>query len=708
MVDHDGDGATASPPTGEDWLSTRDIVGVVLALSTLALAFPVLDLLGRNAAFFVAHDTPAWVPVGLAAVLAFGLPLVIVGVLAGVRRGAPRAGGWAVLVAVAVLVAMTAVQALDRVTPAHDLRLAAVLGGGALAGALAALAYRRSGQLRSVLRLGPLVALAACGMFLFASPVAGLVLPRAAASFGAGGFASTPPIVMIVLDELPVTSLMAADGTIDEQLYPTFARLASEGTWYRNATTVDSYTTQALPALLTGKYPAPDQLAIAADHPDNLFALLSDAYQVHALESVTQVCPDQVCGDDDTPARAATSAWTLGSDVGVVTAHVLLPGDLDARLPSIGDAWAGFAADGDASADPGAQESTFAERFNSSVADGRLDDFEWLTTAISEHVTDDRPAAFVLHTLLPHSPWEYLPSLQTYPYPAQQPGLTDDGWSDDGWLVAQAHQRHLLQTAAADALVGDVIDTLEHQGRYEDAMVIVTADHGAVFRTGRHRREIYSDTLGDIAAVPLFVKYPDQAHRGISDAPVETVDVLPTITDVLGARHPWPTDGRALEGAPQPAREEQRIWHRGEQLRMPADGSERAASLEHKLDVFGERGGPESLYRFGPHSDLVGRSAAGLGASSDLTVALTDPAAYTDVDPDGESLPTLVSATATARDRLDAPVYFAVAVNGTVEAVAKTFGHDGRRARLSAMVPADSLRAGHNEIQFLQVDPPPR
>jgi arylsulfatase A-like enzyme len=705
MADSNGSGAPASPPTGEDWLETRDIVGVVLTLSTLALAFPVLDLLGRNAAFFVAHEAPAWVPVGLAAMLAFGLPLIIVAVLAGVRRGAPRAGGWAVLGAVAVLAAITVVQALDRLAPAHEARLASVLGGGALAGAAAALAFRRSRQLRSVLRLGPLVPLAACGMFLFASPVAGLVLPQAAASFGAGGFASTPPIVMIVLDEFPVTSVMAADGTIDPQLYPTFARLASDGTWYRNAVTVDSYTTQALPALLTGKYPAPGQLAITADHPNNLFTLLSDAYQVHALESVTELCPDEVCGDDDRPARTAASVWTLGSDVGVVAAHVLLPGDLDAYLPPIGDAWGGFAAADDGSADPGAEQRSFAERFNSSVKDGRLDDFEWLTTAISEHVTDDRPTAFFLHTLLPHSPWEYLPSRQAYPYPAQQPGLTDDGWSDDDWLVAQAHQRHLLQAGAADALVGDVIETLERQGSYDDAMVIVTADHGAVFRTGRHRREIVSDTLGDIAAVPLFVKYPAQAHRGVSDAPVETVDVLPTIADVLGARDAWPTDGRPLEGARGPEREQQRIWHRGEQLAIPADGSERDASLAHKLDVFGERGGRDSLYRFGPHSDLVGRSAAELGAPepSAATVTLTDPAAYTDVDPEGESLPTLVAATATADDRLDTPTYFAVAVNGTVEAVAKTFEHDGRRARLSAMIPPDSLRAGPNEIRFLQI-----
>ena len=46
------------------------------------------------------------------------------------------------------------------------------------------------------------------------------------------------PVVVVVLDEFPVSSLMRADGSVDEVRYPGFGRLAREGTWYSRATTV--------------------------------------------------------------------------------------------------------------------------------------------------------------------------------------------------------------------------------------------------------------------------------------------------------------------------------------------------------------------------------------------------------------------------------------------------------------------------------------
>ena len=61
------------------------------------------------------------------------------------------------------------------------------------------------------------------------------------------------PVVLVVFDEFPVTSLMRADGGVDSERYPGFGRLAREGTWYSRTTTVDEYTTRAVPAILTGK-----------------------------------------------------------------------------------------------------------------------------------------------------------------------------------------------------------------------------------------------------------------------------------------------------------------------------------------------------------------------------------------------------------------------------------------------------------------------
>ena len=81
---------------------------------------------------------------------------------------------------------------------------------------------------------------------------AGRVRPRPPAA----ATGDRPPVVMILFDEFPLSSLLDAKGRIDRRVYPNFAALADQSTWYRNATGVAGYTPWALPAMLTGNYPA--------------------------------------------------------------------------------------------------------------------------------------------------------------------------------------------------------------------------------------------------------------------------------------------------------------------------------------------------------------------------------------------------------------------------------------------------------------------
>ena len=89
-------------------------------------------------------------------------------------------------------------------------------------------------------------------LFLLASPVTELVLPGdtdvATADVREGA-----PVVMVVFDELPTTSLLDRDGGIDRERYPSFAELAERSTWYSQATTVFDSTTHAVPAILDGR-----------------------------------------------------------------------------------------------------------------------------------------------------------------------------------------------------------------------------------------------------------------------------------------------------------------------------------------------------------------------------------------------------------------------------------------------------------------------
>ena len=124
-------------------------------------------------------------------------------------------------------------------------------------------------------------------------------------------------------------------------------------------------------------------------------------------------------------------------------------------------------------------------------------------------------------------------------------------------MTLQAYQRHLLQVGYVDQLLGDLLERLRDTGMYDRSLVVVTADHGMSFREGESGRIASQANLEDVAFVPLFVKQPGQERGEVVDHHVETIDVLPTIAEVLGFRIPWRVDGRPRPlAAPKPRRRE--------------------------------------------------------------------------------------------------------------------------------------------------------
>ena len=127
------------------------------------------------------------------------------------------------------------------------------------------LVYSRAGIARScltVLSPAPLVFL----LFPFASRVNKLVI-GGEADASAADVSGSAPVVMVVFDELPVSSLLRPDGEIDTGRYPSFAALARGSTWFRRTATVHPNSEHAVPAVLTGRWPSADRLPIAADTP---------------------------------------------------------------------------------------------------------------------------------------------------------------------------------------------------------------------------------------------------------------------------------------------------------------------------------------------------------------------------------------------------------------------------------------------------------
>lgn len=113
--------------------------------------------------------------------------------------------------------------------------------------------------------------------------------------------------------------------------------------------------------------------------------------------------------------------------------------------------------------------------------------------------------------------------------------------------------------AYADAVVGRLFERLRAAGLYDDAVILVTSDHGEAF--WQHGVWGHNSALWEeMVRVPLVVRLPDRADlagRRI-DPLVSPMDVLPSLCEWLGLPTPEGLNGvsleRAIEGAPEALR----------------------------------------------------------------------------------------------------------------------------------------------------------
>ncbi len=100
--------------------------------------------------------------------------------------------------------------------------------------------------------------------------------------------------------------------------------------------------------------------------------------------------------------------------------------------------------------------------------------------------------------------------------------------------------------AFTDAQVGRVFDYLDARGLSDNTIVIVTADHGEGL--GEHGEETHGFFVYESAMrVPLIVRAPGRGltPRRVSQ-PVRSVDIMPTVLDLIGGAPTQPIEGVSL------------------------------------------------------------------------------------------------------------------------------------------------------------------
>jgi hypothetical protein len=668
-----------------------------MGLWAIAVAQPIFDLLGPNPEFFIAHHAER------ADILA--VVLLLAGIVPALLALMAWIGGRYVHRAMMAVLAGAVAMQIVKHAGVHTWIPAAAMA--AVAGVGTAIAYHRLAVVRTFATILCAAIVAVPAVVLTRSGTTRLLF-SAAASYpdvrmkpGAG----TPaPVVLVVMDETPIVSLLDAEGKIDPVLYPNLARLARDGMWYRNATTVSDYTPISVPSILSGRYPKPRQTPAYADHPHSLFTLLGATHRLEVVESATSLCPAALCAAQRDTFRDRMTA--ISGDLWIVYQHVLLTRDLTAKLPQLTDDWAHFGAG--TPDDPPAPTARGRRRDKLQAA---------INFADSISSDDKQPTFYFMHTLLSHSPWLWLPKGQRNA--TRAPLSADVGWwyTDDDWGVLQYYQRHLLQLGTTDTVIGRIIARLEAAKLYERTMVVVTADHGIAFRANEQRRNFAPDTAGEIMRIPLIIKFPSGSpaaalapdrrlgDQNISDRNAETIDIAPTVVDVLGMEMSWKADGASLV-SPSPKRMTgKRIFFDGaRQTRFyPPSGPDPLPALRRKLEIFGDARNFYRIPRPDRFADLVGRPLGELRvAQGGGAVAVEFLRAYQKVNTSADAVPFDVSGKLEGWGSPGQPVYVAVAVNGIVRAVTRTFRNDPRR--WLATPPLDAWHDGRNDLEVFVVD----
>jgi len=271
-------------------------------------------------------------------------------------------------------------------------------------------------------------------------------------------------------------------------LSPWFDRLASRGTSFRQAVSTFHSTTAAHMSLFTGLYPATHHVRYAS----------------HVLPRAIPTLPQLL-------ARAGYATAAVTEDA------MILAGSGFAR------GFDSYRENRDAIQRAGAADQTFSYGV------------KWL---------DQHPGELFflfLHTYEAHSP--YTPpagSLEQVP----APDLVGLDRAHARW--EKMKRRYAAEVRHTDDALARLFDQLRERGVLDDALVVITSDHGEEF--GEHGLLGHAKTVYDeVLRIPLLFWAPGRVPEGVVvDEEVSLVDVAPTILELLDLPTPGGIPGRSL------------------------------------------------------------------------------------------------------------------------------------------------------------------
>lgn len=624
-----------------------------LALSTMSIAQPILDLYGKNPTVFSAAKLSS-LEVALFVLIVVLVPAIMATALDRATRFlGPKVNEATRLWLIAFFSFLLGIAVARWV---HVSGNAGAFGLGFLFAAVLPIAYDRKKAIREWSRWLAVLSIAV---------TASAVLQLQPILFESNGPASDAVItqkditvLQVVLDEFPLYALLGADGNINAERFPGFSALANGSTWYRNNVAESNFTHQAVPAILSSSIPKQSGGPFLAEYPKNIFTLFAGKTTVGGIEPVTSLCPKNVCQT----ASVSNGNFQYGRfkkflrDASYVYGQRVLPPVLRRHIPSIEGTWGGF----------GAVANKFKEQFDV----GALSQIDSLNSGVKAITDDKNSRVEVVHALLPHAPWRITPDHRVAPL--SNSISTSNPESEDG--IRDTYQTFLYQVGAADRAISKVISDLKSAGRWDTTMLVVTADHGISFiptLPQRHTDFTEQDAVNDIYRIPTFIKYPGQKASVVSDCAMTNLDVLPTIVEVTGTKTSWKFAGTSVaSGCPE--NRVRRVVSATGETSVLKDGFEKAVErAAHYATVVTNIGPARNVASIGASAALIGRPIASKEVNSAVSAWRVDQKKmFSDVsDQRGARVPSLITGVVRINGSLEDGTEGIIAIDGIAAGV---------------------------------------
>lgn len=420
------------------------------------------------------------------------------------------------------------------------------------------------------------------------------------------------------------------------------------------------------------------------------------------FEPLTRLCPQEMTVLDKN-LSFVEQVSDLTSILGQVYLATTLPEDLDFLQLHIPRVWFGFVPD-----EPGTLVASKGLIVYGWDGEHELQVQHFTNTLVKS----DKPGFHFLHLVVPHDPWSHLPSGKEYIRDSRimEPtagafGELGELWGPDELMVQSGWQRYLLQLQYADRCLGRILDRLEEINEFDRSLVVVVADHGMAFVPGQERRIPTNATVADLMSVPLFIKLPEQTVGHTSDLNVETIDVLPTVVDVIKMLLEDAVDGESLVAVNYQERPRKTMFFDGgKNIIVDPEFSQRFAYVDRMVAVFGTGGPDDRLWDLNTIPELIGQeiSALSVGPTSQWKVQLVRGGEkYNAARPD--FVPSYFSGNLKG-PKVTSPVQIAIAVNGRIAGTTRTSTNPSARQQWTILLREEFFTAATDKVQLFEIE----